>query len=176
MLLNSTITSVQQDRASLTVYTLETFLTKYVFYLPLTFLVLSFLDFIGNLVTYLQAELRTNTCCIYTLCGSVVDIIHLMIYALADYLARRYGSHIPWQRSSLSCRMLYFLFVCLPNLSINFLVMSMIDRYASTCDLTWKIHRLNQLKALPWTISVVILSSRVAPIYAPIMVFRKWDG
>lgn len=158
------------------VFTLQQILVNFIYYLPLIFLILGFIGFIGNLFTYLQAELRTNTCCIYTLCGSVVDIIHLLINALPDYLAAKHGIQIPWERSSDSCRMLFFLFVCLPNLSLNFLIMSMIDRYACTCDLTWKIHRLNRLKALPWTISLTTLSSCLASIYAPIMAYRTWIG
>ena len=157
-------------------FTLQQLLVNFIYYLPLIFFILGFIGFIGNLFTYLQTELRTNTCCIYTLCGSVVDIIHLLNNALPDYLAAKHGIHIPWERSSDSCRMLFFLFVCLPNLSINFLIMSTIDRYACTCDLTWKIHRLNRLNALPWTISAVILISCLASIYAPIMAYRTWIG
>ena len=140
-------------------FTLNQLLVNFIYYFPLISLILGFVGFIGNLLTYLQPELRTNTCCIYSLCGSVVDIIHLFINALPDYLSAKHGIHIPWERSSLSCRILFFQFVYLPNLSLNFLVMSMIDRYACTCDLTWRIHRLNRLKVIPWTISSTIVIS-----------------
>ena len=176
MLLNNSILSGQQSKSSSIVLNLDYFLENYAYYLPLIFLLLGFIGFLGNLLTYLQPELRTNTCCIYSLCGSVVDIIHLFINALPDYLAGKHGIRIPWERSSLSCRILFFQFVYLPNLSMNFSIMSMIDRYACTCDLTWRIHRLNRLKVIPWTISSTIAISCLVSIYAPIVTYRTDAG
>ncbi|CAF4461076.1 unnamed protein product, partial [Adineta steineri] len=48
-------------------------------YLPLIFLIFGLIGFIGNVFTYLQSQLRSNTCCIYSLCGSFIDIINLCI-------------------------------------------------------------------------------------------------
>lgn len=179
MALNSTIFDVhngQEDKSSILIFNLSAILQNYIHNLPLVFFIFGLFGFIGNLVTYLQPELRTNTCCIYTLCGSVVDIIHLLINAFPSFLSAKFNIHIESAASSHSCRMMYFLFVCLPNMSINFLVMSMIDRFACTCQLTSKLHRLNQLKVIPKTIGLTIAISCVASIYAPIMVYKGWTG
>ena len=142
MALNATIFDVdngQQDKSSILIFNLSEILQKYIHNLPLVFFLFGLFGFIGNLVTYLQPELRTNTCCIYSLCGSVVDIVHLLINAFPTFLTVKFNVHIEWAVSSHSCRMFYFLLVCLPNMSINFLVMSMIDRFACTCELTSEI-------------------------------------
>jgi hypothetical protein len=150
---------LQESKSISTILELCSILQNFIYYLPSIFLILGFIRFVGNLITYLQPELRSNTCCIYSLRGSIVDIIHLFINALPDYLTTKHGIKIPWETSSHSCRILYFLYTCLPNLSINFLVMSTIDHFACSCSLTSKFHRLNQLKKLPWTISLTIIIS-----------------
>ena len=179
MAMNSTsfeVDDVRQAKQGILVLVLSKILIDYLYYLPLFFYILGFLGFIGNLVTYLQPELRTNTCCIYSLCGSVVDIIYLSLNALPDFLYGRFNLLMPWSTSVSSCRMMFFLFACLPNLSLNFLVMSMIDRYACTCELTSKMHRLNQMKVIPKTIALTILISCLASIYAIIMIVQGWTG
>ncbi|CAF5115470.1 unnamed protein product, partial [Rotaria sp. Silwood1] len=60
---------------------------RFIIYLPLIFLIFGFIGFIGNIFTYLQAELRSNTCCIYSLCGSIIDIINLSLNLFPNYLA-----------------------------------------------------------------------------------------
>ena len=47
--------------------------------------------------------------------------------------------------------------------------MSTIDRFASTCHLGSNTRRLNQLKMLPWTISITIIYSCLTSIQAPIL-------
>jgi hypothetical protein len=142
---------------------------RFINYLPLIFVIFGFIGFIGNLFTYLQAELRSNTCCIYSFCGSIIDIITLFINLFPNYLSSMYGISIPWSTSTTLCKIDLFLLVFLPHLSINFLLMSTIDRFASTCGLGSPIHRLNQLKMMPWTISITIIYSCLTSIQAPIL-------
>jgi hypothetical protein len=73
---------------------------NFVIYLPLIFVIVGFIGFIGNLFTYLQSELRSNTCCIYLLCGSIIDITNLFLNLLPNYLGFKYGIYIPWYTSS----------------------------------------------------------------------------
>jgi len=142
---------------------------NFVIYLPLIFFIFGFIGFIGNLFTYLQSELRSNTCCIYSLCGSIVDIINLFVNLFPTYLGSKYGIHIPWYTSSFLCKLNLFLLVFLPHLPINFLFMAIIDRFASTCSLTSPLRRLNQLKMTPLMISITIITSCLVSLYAPIL-------
>jgi hypothetical protein len=142
---------------------------KFINYLPLIFLIFGFIGFIGNVFTYLQAAFRSNTCCIYLLCGSVIDIITLFVNLFPNYLSSVYGISIPWTTSTTLCKIDLFLLVFLPHLSINFLLMSSIDRFASACDLGSPMRRLNQLKMIPWTISITIIYSCLTSIQAPIL-------
>ena len=47
--------------------------------------------------------------------------------------------------------------------------MSIIDRFASACHLGSIIRRLNQLKLLPWTITITIIYSCLTSTQAPIL-------
>ncbi|UJR12737.1 hypothetical protein I4U23_016911 [Adineta vaga] len=118
--------------------------------------------FLGNVFTYLQPELRSNTCCIYSLCGSFIDVMHFLFNFLINYLSAMYGIYIPWIRLPSLCKIQIFILGLLPHLSINFLLMSVIDSYASTCSLTSPIRRINQLKMFPWFIGITIFTSCLA--------------
>ena len=146
------------------------FISQNIFiYFPLVFTIFGLIGFVGNVFTYLQPELRSNTCCIYSLCGSIVDIINLFINLLPNYLIQKYGIYIPWYISPTLCKLGIFLLIFLPNLSINFLLMSTIDRFASTCPLGSKIRRLNQLKMVPYAIIFTMSFSCLMSIRGPIL-------
>ena len=137
---------------------------NFVVYLPLVFTIFGSIGFIGNLFTYLQPELRSNTCCIYSLCGSIADIINVIINLLPLYLSSIYRIIVPWRMASVPCKLTYFLLVFLPHLPINFLVMATIDRFLCTCSLTSPLRRLNQLKMVPLMISITIITSFLVSI------------
>jgi hypothetical protein len=122
---------------------------RFFVYLPLIFIILGFIGFIGNAFTFLQSQLRSNTCCIYLLCGSIIDISNLLINCLSVYLGGKYGISIPWSSSTSLCKLNLFMVGFLPHLSINFLVMSIIDRFACSCSLQLPIRHINQLKMVP---------------------------
>jgi hypothetical protein len=146
-------------------------------YLPLILVILGFIGFIGNLFTYLQPELRSNTCCIYSLCGSIVDVINLFINLLPTYLSSKYGIYIPWYASSFLCKLDLFLLVFIPHLSLNFLLMAIIDRFACTCSFPSPLRRLNRLKMVPLMIGITIITSCLSALYAPRLydlVFQFW--
>ena len=142
---------------------------RFIIYLPLIFTIFGLIGFIGNAFTYLQAELRSNTCCIYSLCGSIVDVINLFINLFPSYLGAKYGIYIPWYTSSALCKLNIFILTFLPHLSVNFLLMAIIDRFASTCPLGSPIRRLIQLKMVPWMISITVITSCLVSTYAPIL-------
>ncbi|CAF0940836.1 unnamed protein product [Adineta steineri] len=137
-------------------------------YLTLIFFIFGLIGFIGNVFTYLQPQLRSNTCCIYSLCGSFIDIINLCINSFPNFLAVKYGINIPWYLSSTLCKFHSFLVVFLPHLSLNFLCMAIIDRFAITCEYTSSIRRIIQLRIVPWMIGLTVLTSILFTLYAPI--------
>ncbi|CAF1073595.1 unnamed protein product [Adineta steineri] len=137
-------------------------------YLPLIFLIFGLIGFIGNVFTYLQPQLRSNTCCIYSLCGSFIDIIDLCINSFPSYLAWQFGFTLPWSTSSALCKFYIFIVVFLPHLSINFLCTAIIDRFAITCDHTSSIRRITQLRIVPWMIGLTVLTSGLFSLYVPI--------
>ncbi|CAF1044660.1 unnamed protein product [Adineta steineri] len=137
-------------------------------YLPLVFFIFGLIGFIGNVFTYLQPQLRSNTCCIYSLCGSFIDIINLCINSFPTFLAAKYGITIPWFTSSGLCKFNIFILVFLPHLSLNFLCMAIIDRFAITCDHTSSIRRITQLRIVPWMIGLTVLTSCLFSLYGPV--------
>lgn len=150
---------ITSTEVSNTIITLNIISERFVINLPLIFVILGVFGFIGNVLTYLHPELRSNTCCIYLLCGSIVDVIYLLYYLLPAYLNRKFGIYIPWIMLPNLCKLFIFMLGFLPHLSINFLLMSIIDRYACTCQLTSSMRRVNQLKIVPWLIGISIIIS-----------------
>ncbi|CAF3763260.1 unnamed protein product [Adineta steineri] len=131
--------------------------------------ILGLIGFIGNVFTFLQPNLRWNNCCIYMLCSSIVDIIHLTINIFPSYLQKSDSAGLPWKLSFSLCKLNYFLYSFLPQLSINLLLLSIIDQYACTCALTSWIHRLNKLKMVPRLILMMVCISGIFSIYSPIL-------
>ena len=118
-------------------------------YLPLIFSVLGFIGFLGNVFTYLQPELRSNTCCIYSLAGSIGDILNLLINLVPNFIGAKYNIYVPWSFSTDLCRLSIFILTFFPQLSANCLLLAIIDRFAATCDLASPIRRILQLKFVP---------------------------
>ena len=142
---------------------------NFLVYLPLVFTIFGFIGFIGNVFTYLQPELRSNTCCIYSLCGSIADFINIFLNLLPNFLSSKYRISIPWYSSSFLCKLNNFLLAWLPHLPINFLVMAIIDRFACTCKLTSLLRRFNQLKMVPFMISITIITSVLISLRVPFL-------
>jgi hypothetical protein len=109
---------------------------RFIIYLPLIFVIFGLIGFIGNLFTYLQAELRSNTCCIYSLCGSIIDIVTLFLNLFPYYLSAKYGIRIPWRNTSFTCKLNLFLLGYLPYLSINLHVV-LHHLYVELTNLKW---------------------------------------
>jgi hypothetical protein len=165
---NTLINSIVEESKSI-VSDLNSATQNFVIYLPLIFIILGFIGFIGNAFTYLQAELRSNTCCIYTFCGSIADVINLFVNLLPNFLAAKYSIYIRWNTSSSLCKFNYFLLGFLPHLPINFLVMAIIDRFACTCSLGSPLRQLNQLKMVPLMIGITIIISCLISLRGPIL-------
>ena len=130
---------------------------------------LGLLGFIGNLIIYLQSEFRSSTCCIYLLWSSFVDIISLYTNVFPYYLQDRFQIDPIWYWSTGLCKIFYFFYNFLPQLSINLTILSIIDRYACSCPLSSKWHSINQMKMVPRMISITILISSILTIYGPIL-------
>ncbi|CAF2009652.1 unnamed protein product [Rotaria magnacalcarata] len=143
-------------------YILHAFKQEFVVYLPLIFIIFGVVGFIGNTFTFLQSTLRFNSCCIYLLCGSFVDVINL----LSNYLHSTTDYTLSLITIRYVCKLKLFSFF-LPQLSINFLILSLIDRFASTCSLTSSIRHIRQLELVPSIILVAIIISSIMSFYGP---------
>lgn len=134
-------------------------------YLPLIFIIFGIIGFIGNLFTYTQRALRSNTCCIYSLVGSIVDVLNLLFGLLPNGLTAAFGIVLPWTQTTPLCKFSVFLIVFLPHLSANCLLFAIIDRYAATCALQSRLRRMVQLKLTPIIIILAILISFLCTMY-----------
>jgi len=98
-----------------------------------------------------------------------------------NYLTHRYVNQLPLVftivvtnghliipiSSSFSCKLKSFVLVFLPQLSLNFLILSMMDRYASTCVLTSPMHHFRKLKMVPWLFGITVIIACVMSLYSP---------
>ena len=140
-------------------------------YLPLVCTILGLLGFLGNALTILQPELRGNTCCIYTLSSSVVDVLHLLINVFPEYLKTNNSYQLPWNWTTSLCKLYYFLYSFLPQLAINLLVLTIFDRFACTRPLGSPLHRFNQTKvAFPMIVGTIVISCLLS-LYGPILAY-----
>jgi hypothetical protein len=122
---------------------------RFISQLPLILTLLGVIGFIGNTFTFLQPTLRNNSFCIYTLCVSVVDVINLF----ANYLNPAAGNLVSIISVSLICKLKLFALEFLPQLSMDLLISSLIDRYACTYGPASSMRRLLQLKMVPCLIA-----------------------
>ncbi|CAF0856098.1 unnamed protein product [Adineta steineri] len=136
-------------------------------YLPLIFIIVGIIGFIGNLFTFLQPILRLNTCCIYLLCGSLVDVTNLFVNLFHVYRTPKNENILSLITSSYVCKLKLFGLVFLPQLSINFLIVSLIDRYACTCSMTSCISQIRRLVVVPFIICITIIISGIMSLYSP---------
>lgn len=118
-------------------------------YAPLLFVIFGSIGFIGNLFTYLQPELRSKTCCIYLLLGSIADILNILINVLPNYLTYNFSISIMWYASTDLCRLNAFLLRFFRQLPSHFLFLSIFDRFAATCSFSSPIRKILQLKFVP---------------------------
>ncbi|CAF0758601.1 unnamed protein product [Adineta ricciae] len=130
------------------------------------FLIFGTFGFLGNCFTFLHPIIRTNTCSIYLLCGTISDELDLLLNLLPNYLTL-FGYTIPYVATSSSmCKFVMFIHTFLPQLSVSFLILALIDRFACSCDLTSKWRQINSLKIVPWMIGLTILYSLLIGIQA----------
>ncbi|CAF4063512.1 unnamed protein product [Adineta steineri] len=178
MSMNISTTNITSAQVSNTIVILNLLMNQFVNYLPLIFIILGFIGFVGNALTILQLELRSNTCCIYSLCGSIVDIISLFYNVLPLYLNKIYKIYIPWVNMGNLCKFHIFIVAFLPHLSINFLLMSTIDRYASTCKLTSSIRHLRCIVTYPLlnNILYIVLNCVMQPVAMLIFVVLTFQN
>jgi hypothetical protein len=144
-----------------------TFIQSILNYLSLVLILVGTLGFVGNCLTFLHPTIRLHTCSIYSLCSTISDELNLLINLLSDYVAI-YGYEFPWERISSICKLVMFIRVLFPQLSISFLILSLIDRFACSCDLTSTLRKINQLKQVPWMIGLAVaysLSIGIQPLF-----------
>lgn len=143
-------------------------LTKFIFNLPFISITLGVIGFVGNAFTFLQPTLRYNTCCIYTLTGSLVDVINLLVNLSINLAGQKYGIKLAWTSISSYCKLYIYFLGFFPQLSINLLVLSVIDRFACTTSLTSSLRQINKPKMAPWMILITIIITGIISLRAVI--------
>jgi hypothetical protein len=141
---------------------------RFVHQLPIVFVILGSIGFIGDVITFLQPTLRSNTFCIYSLLGSTIDIINLFLNMLPNYIYST-NNILALINVSQSCKWKLFGLVFTPQLSMDLLILSLIDRYAGTCSLTSPIRHMRQLKAVPWLVGITVIVSGLISLYSPLL-------
>ena len=149
--------------------TLDEVKLKFVYQLPLIVTIFGLLGFLGNIFTFLQLPFRYNACCIYTLCGSCIDAINICVNLFPNCLNPANGNLVAAIRNSFLCKLKLFVLVFLPQLSMNLLIMSLIDRYVCTLALESPLRCLLKLKNVPWSIGITVIMSVLMSLYAPIL-------
>ncbi len=107
--------------------------------------------------------------CIYTFCSSVANASNLIFNRIPRYLYQVYGHKFAWDTNSSLCKFEIFTLVFLPQSAINLLILSLIDRYASTCGLTSSTRHLNKPKKAIWFIGIIIIYSCFAVFHGPVL-------
>ena len=145
--------------------TLDFIQSTFIRQIPLVFCIVGFFGFLGNTFTFLQPNLRWNAFCIYCLAASTVDVTNLGINLLPNYFNGT--DKLPLLVGTRqSCKWKLFGLVFLPQLSMNLLILSLIDRYACACSLTSRLRQLHQLKLVPLLIVITMVISGLQSTYS----------
>lgn len=137
-------------------------------YIPLALIIFGSIGFICNTFTFLQPKLRYNSCCIYLLCGSFSDVINLFVNLLSNYLYVKTDYILSLITVRYVCKLKLFSQVFLPQLSNDFIMLSLIDCFARTCCIKSSMQIIRQPKMIPWLIFVTIVISAVISFYSPV--------
>ena len=91
-----------------------------------------------NLLVLRHLSFRSNSCCTYLLVGSIASLIEL-VFGLSDRIINQ-GFHVDWTSSNIAwCKIRYFLSSCASLIALSCLVMSLLDRFFSTCSqIKWR--------------------------------------
>ena len=148
--------------------TLDLVKQRFLNQIPIIFLILGSIGFIGDAFTFLQPNLRYNTFCIYSFLRSFIDMTNLYVNLFPNYLYGG-GTVLAIIVDTQSCRWKLFGLVAVPQLSMNLLILSLIDRFSCTCALTSPIQKMRELKYVPYLIIITIGISSVMSLYSPLL-------
>ncbi|CAF0830851.1 unnamed protein product [Adineta ricciae] len=166
---NQTFSSVNSSYASLQIDEWNAVQQRFINQLPLVITILGLIGFIGNFFTFLQPALRNNSFCIYTLLASFVDIINLFVNLFPLYLNPSAGNLTATITNGLICKLKIFGLMFLPQLSLNLLILSLIDRYACTFGPTTRLYQLLQLRTVPRLVLITVIITCVLSFFSPLM-------
>ncbi len=166
---NNTLSVNSTQSVSTIIIVLNLIQQRFINQLPLIITIFGVIRFIGNTFTFLQPNLRRNPFCIYTLFGSLIDAINLFVNLFPVYIKPLAGNLVSAISVRCLCKLKLFVLVFLPQLSMNFLIMSLIERYASTFGLRSSMRDLLKLRIVPWSIGIIVTITCVISIYAPIL-------
>lgn len=165
MSFNKNITAVELRSI---IDTLNLITSQYIHWIPIIFIIIGTIGFIGNVFTFLQPTLRKNAFCLYSLFGSICDILIIYINLLPNYFYLA-NNALPTIINSALCKLKLFSLVAIPQMQINFLILSLIERYSCSCDLASPIRKIRDLKNVPYFIIGTVIISSIMSLYGPLL-------
>ncbi|CAF4593347.1 unnamed protein product [Rotaria sp. Silwood1] len=101
-------------------------------YIPITFLILGSIGHILNILVFTRPIIRTNSCSIYFVSGSIVNFISLYVGLITPFL----GTYDldPTQIFDILCKIRFYLRYTTITLSTWFILLACIDRLFSTSN------------------------------------------
>ncbi|CAF3422059.1 unnamed protein product [Rotaria socialis] len=95
-------------------------------YIPIVLLILGSIGHILNILVFARPPLRTNSCSIYLISGSIASFVSLYVYLITSFLATY--NRDPTQKSNILCEIRFYLRYSTITLSTWFILFACIDR------------------------------------------------
>jgi hypothetical protein len=145
---------------------------KNIIHLPIVWFILGVIGFLGNTLIYLQYKFDcqnspqlnqgSRNYFLYVFCSSVVDIITLSMNLFMVYLPFMFDDKVEEILLCIVFIIIIFVYVILPHVSTNFLLMGYIDRFILTSGPKSSLRRINKLETAPWMISIILVCGCIA--------------
>lgn len=128
-----------------------------------------------NLITFLQKEIRANSCSTYFLSTSLADFCIMNVFLLMQIITALNKQLADWiYDTALWCRLGNYLMFLLPCLSSTYLMLASIDRFCAS-SLHPKLRKLSQLRASRLLVQLVFLLWAAFALHIPIAFDRRLD-
>ena len=128
-----------------------------------------------NMITFLQKEIRANSCSTYFLSTSLADFCIMNLFLLMQIITALNKQLSDWIYDTvLWCRLGNYLMFLLPCLSSTYLTLASMDRFCAS-SLHSKLRKLSQLQASRRLVQLVFLLWAVFALHIPIAFDRRLD-
>ncbi|CAF0773953.1 unnamed protein product [Adineta ricciae] len=121
-----------------------------------------------NMITFVQRQIRTNSCSIYFLSTAIIDFWIMNVFLLLEILTRFNLSLSPLiYKTRIWCKFGNFLLSILPCLSSTYLTLASVDRFCAS-SLNSTLRKCSQLKVSRNVVRVVFILWVLFELHIPI--------